>query len=69
MEPYYGMHGWGMGLGWLVFLIIIFAVVYFMRNDKTESKLSPKDILDKRYAAGEIDTEEYLERKKHLESQ
>ncbi|MDH4944174.1 SHOCT domain-containing protein [Sulfurimonas sp. C5] len=67
MEPYYGMHGWGMGFGWLIFLLIIVAVIYFMRNDKIESKPSAKDILDQRYAAGEIDTEEYLERKKHIE--
>lgn len=54
----YGMSGFGMGLGWLIPLLFIIALIYFINGNKKE-ELSAKDILDKRYANGEIDEQEY----------
>ncbi len=63
------MNGFGMGLGWLIPILLIVGLVYFLnensrKNDK--SKLSAKEILDLRFAKGEIDKEEYEERLKVL---
>ena len=71
MEPYFygmhgfGMHGLGMGLGWLIFLGLIVGALYFLKGEKHQER-SAKDILDLRYAKGEIDTKEYRERLKEL---
>lgn len=76
-------NGWGMGMGggfmwlmplfWLVILgLLIWFVVSLVRGDvheggpKTRNK-SPLDILNERYARGEIDTEEFVERRNKLE--
>ena len=63
----YGMSGWGfgMGLGWLVPLLFIAAVVYFINTNKKDAS-SARDILDKRFASGEIDEEEYKRKKEAL---
>lgn len=75
--------GWGMGMGggfmwlmpffWLVLLgILIWFVVSLVRGDvhasgnKSRNK-SPLEILNERYAKGEIDTEEFVERRGKLE--
>ncbi|MDA3817137.1 MAG: SHOCT domain-containing protein [Prolixibacteraceae bacterium] len=69
-----GMHGmsWGMGFGWLAGLIVlIFLIWAFTKvlnsrdNKKTEFK-SALDILKERYARGEIDKDEYEEKKSTL---
>lgn len=62
----YSMSGFGMGLGWLIPLLFIAALVYFIAGNKKENS-SAKDILDKRYANGEIDEQEYNIKKKHIE--
>lgn len=62
MYPY-GMHGWGMFFGWLIPIGVLLMLVYFF-NEKRGS--STKDILDRRYAKGEIDTKEYRERLEEL---
>ncbi|MCO4844539.1 MAG: SHOCT domain-containing protein [Sulfurovum sp.] len=57
--------GWGMGFGmWFVPILLVIIVIYFLKeNTKGEEKhSSAQDILDRRYANGEIDTEEYEER-------
>lgn len=54
---------------WLPFLVLMvwgivkFNEKYFFRN----SRNSPLEILKNRYAKGEINTDEYLEKKKLLE--
>ncbi len=61
--------GWGMGFGmWIIPLLFVFLVFYFLKeNYKSENKnTSAQDILDKRYANGEIDTQEYEEKSKVL---
>jgi len=58
-------HGWGMGFGmWFIPILLVIIVIYFLKeNSKGEGKhSSAQDILDKRYASGEIDTEEYKEK-------
>ncbi len=52
------MSGESMGFSWLIFLILILTVIYFI-NRLLEEDSSAKDILDRRYANGEIDEDEY----------
>jgi len=65
-------HGWGMGWGWIIGLILLIAVIWFIArtvNQNNQSALSnktPLEILKERYARGEIDKEEFEERKKDL---
>lgn len=61
----YGWHGTGMLFVWLIPLLAVAAFVYLARKDCRES-LTPREILERRYAKGEIDTEEYRERLKEL---
>ncbi|MHB1279132.1 MAG: SHOCT domain-containing protein [Bacteroidia bacterium] len=69
---YDGYHVLGMHLVWwilwLIFLYWIFATPYDIPGQR-KKKESPLDILKKRFAAGEINKEEYEERKKVLESE
>jgi len=62
-------HGWGMGFGmWFILIFLIFIVVYVLKESTKgqEKHTSAQDILDKRYANGEIDTKEYEERSNAL---
>ena len=71
MHMYDGYHFWGMHLIWwfiwVIFLNCIFATPYYIPGQKTKNN-TPFDILKKRYAAGSINTEEYKEKKRHLEN-
>jgi putative membrane protein len=67
--------GLGMGLGWLFMilpLVLLVAVVVFLGgrlggNADSESKSkTPRQILDERFARGEIDRDEYEMRRKAL---
>lgn len=67
-------HGWilGMHISWWVFwiLLIILFFAFLEAEPKQKAKRrreNPLDILKRRYAAGEITTEEYEERKGRLE--
>lgn len=68
---YDGGHFWGMHwfwwILWVIFMFWIFATPFDIPGQK-KSKSSPLDILKKRYAAGEINSEEFEERKIKLES-
>ena len=58
-------HGWGMGFGmWLIPVLLVIVIIYFLKetNKGEEKHSSAQDILDKRYANGEIDTKEYKEK-------
>jgi putative membrane protein len=66
-------HGWGMGWGWFISLLIIAAFVWVVvkvinRSGKSKKKnqKKPLDFLKERYAKGEINKEEFEERKKDL---
>ncbi len=71
---YYGW-GWGMGIGMLLFwALLIAAVVLLVRYtaggggvDRGREK-SALDILKERYARGEIEREEFEQKKRDLES-
>jgi putative membrane protein len=82
-RPFYGwgpgmMGGWGpmawfgpvgMILFWVLVILLIILVIRGLRAPKgiNAGAESALDILKKRYARGEINQEEYLEKKKDLE--
>lgn len=64
-----GLGGLGMLLLWAVFIIVITLLLRRLLGDRDGRKQSTAlDILDQRYAKGEIDREEYLKRRADLES-
>ncbi len=67
---HYNTYQWGMHLGWWIvwvfFLIWIFATPYNIPSRRSK-KESPLDLLKKRLASGQINNEEYFEKKKILE--
>ena len=67
-------HGWGMGFGWIIGIIILLFILWLAfktfrpnREQLSNSHTTPLDILKERYAKGEIDKEEFEQRKKDLE--
>lgn len=71
------MNGWGMGFGfifWLVILALIFAgVMWFLRSQSDpgsqrsrDRRSTGLDVLEERYARGEIDRDEYLQKKRDM---
>ena len=68
-------HMWGMHWGWWIFWLVVIAVVVWVvgRRQAASGPSSPPpretalDVLQRRYAAGEISTEEYEERRARLE--
>ena len=62
-------HGWGMGFGMWFTLILLILIVFYVLKESTKSQekhTSAQDILDRRYANGEIDTKEYEEKSNML---
>jgi putative membrane protein len=63
---YDGYHFWGMHLLWwfiwIIFLFWIFVTPWDVSGQK-KKKNSPLDILQKRFALGQITKEQYLEQK------
>jgi len=70
----YGWHDGGWGILWMIasWALIVALVVWLVRSfsgggpGRTERKPSPLDILDERFARGEISEEEYEERRRTL---
>ena len=71
--------GWGMGFGMVFMLLfwglVIFAIAALIRWLMTQSSpgrssrdKSPLEIVQERYARGEIDREEYEQKKRDLET-
>ena len=71
------MHGDGMGFGFIVWLVILAAIiagaVWFVRaqsrasSQKLLERRSPAlEVLEERYARGEINREEYLQKKRDI---
>ena len=60
--------GFGMIGGWLLFIVIIIALFYVIkgRKDFSFTENDAQEILDERYARGEIDEKEYKERSENL---
>ena len=68
----YNDHYWGMKLLWWLFLGILLFWVFATRYDihgLQRHKASPLSILLKRFALGEITTEEYTEKRKIFEKE
>jgi putative membrane protein len=68
-----GGFGMGMGWWWIIGVIVLIAIIWpmsqrFNRNNNVprEPGKSALDILKDRYARGEIDKQEFEERKKDL---
>jgi putative membrane protein len=68
---FYDQYYWGMHLfwwfAWIMLLIWIFAVPYDIPGQRRR-KDSALDILQKRFAAGEITTDDYNHKRKILEN-
>ena len=68
---FYNNYFWGMHLiwwiVWFVMLFWVFAIPYNIPGQRIK-KDSPLDILQKRFASGQLTNEEYQEKKKILES-
>jgi putative membrane protein len=70
------MKGWGMGFGfifWLLVLALLVAgVVWFVRSQpdvgrrSRERRSAGLDVLEERYVRGEINREEYLQKKRDV---
>lgn len=59
-------HCWGMGWWWLIAIILLIILFYFFKERQKSDTPSAQEILDKRYANGEIDQEEYKEKSNQL---
>jgi len=73
-----GDWGWGMGFGWVFMLLFwaliilgIIAIVKWLAGasgtSNTPPSKTPRQILEERYARGEIDREEFEQKKRDLE--
>ncbi len=65
----FDINGWSfmMGFGWIGLILLLVVLVYFVKYTQNKNKEpSARDILDKRYANGEIDDEEYKRMKDNL---
>ena len=67
-------YGWGMGYGWILWIVLLFFVIWLANKVFTQKKTSnqsgtksPMDILKERYARGEIRKEEFDIMKKDLQ--
>jgi putative membrane protein len=76
MNNWNGFSGWGMGLGFIFMLLfwglIILGIAALIRLLMTSSSRGPRDktpleIVQERYARGEIDREEYEQKNRDLE--
>jgi len=68
---FYSSNYWGMNLiWWLIWMIMIFWIFATPYNipGQRNKKDSPLDILQKRFASGQITNDEYQEKKKILEN-
>ena len=73
--PYWGWYGAGRMLIWpLIIVLIIAGVVWFARSSGSRRNSLPPfeprspalDVLEDRYARGEIDRDEYLQKKRDI---
>jgi len=76
MDPNHHMGDGWLTVGWIFWVLVIlllFTLIWFLfkkgkdpESSPSESQKTAKEILDERYARGEIDDEEYQRRKKEL---
>ncbi|MFQ6050815.1 MAG: SHOCT domain-containing protein [Candidatus Hydrothermarchaeota archaeon] len=60
------MYGHGFGFGWIIWLILLVIFIYLVLSFKEEPKEDAIDILNKRFARGEITKEEYISMKEEI---
>lgn len=64
-------HNWMWGMHWLwwifwIAIVVLFVVLLARSGTSRTERESPLEVLEKRYAAGEMTTEEYEERRERL---
>ena len=62
---------WGMHAFWWLFWVVVIAAAFFLfqaPGGRTTERETPLELLQRRYAAGEISKEEFEERKRTLEA-
>lgn len=70
----YGWHGYGGGFMWVFWILVIAALIWFVssaardRRNSAGREKTALDILRERYARGEIDRDEFEQKKKDLET-
>lgn len=71
----YGGMGFGMGWWWIIGLIFLVVFIWFLVRTTSRNQASNQinnksalDILKERYARGEIDKDEFEEKKRNLNS-
>ena len=66
---YIGESFWGMHFFWWLFWIVAMVLLFspFTPVSPGRRRQTPLDVLQRRYAAGEVSTQEYEERKATLE--
>ncbi|HKX76852.1 MAG TPA: SHOCT domain-containing protein [Acidimicrobiia bacterium] len=74
MWYWHGMGWWGWLMMVAFWVLVVLLVVWAVRSSTTGGSTEPKEkdprgILDERFARGEIDPEEYQERRAVLETQ
>ena len=69
MHPIDGGWFWGMHVFWWLFWFLIISAFFSLLTPvpRHKARETPLQILQRRYAAGEITTEEYEDRKQRLE--
>ena len=72
--PHMGGWGWGMAIFGLLFMMLMVSLVVWLiwlatrrPGSSHAGRRGAADLLDERYARGEIDSDEYLERKSNLD--
>ena len=74
MGEYWGWHGFGwvfMSLWWILIIVVIVAAVKWLAYGSSGSGRRDKtalDILKERYARGEVNREEFEQKRRDLES-
>jgi len=73
---YHNGHFWGMHVGWWIFWIVLVGVIVWVFSRSTAgrgpgpndhpSRDDPEEILRRRFAAGDIDRDEYEDRLREL---
>ncbi len=69
----YGAHGWGMGLWWIIGIVIVVVTVWVVVKGMNQSRFnhgigkSALDILKERYARDEISKAEFVSLKKDID--
>jgi putative membrane protein len=75
-DPHYSGHmdgwGWGMTVAGMLLMVAIVALIVWLvwsttRTSKPTQSDTPRQILDRRYAEGDIDRDQYLQRREDLE--